>query len=268
MNGRRLTAALLALAGPLAAPSFPQPAHAQRELEVPYVPTPQPVVDKMLAMAAVGPDDYVVDLGSGDGRIAVTAGKLGARALGVDLDAELIERAVWNAKEAGVAGKVRFRRQDLFETPIREASVLTLYLLPDVNLRLRPRILTELRPGSRVVSHAFHMGDWNADRTEEVNGAIVRLWIVPAPVGGTWAWAGADGTPMLLTLEQKFQEVTGRLSGDASAHSLNEVVLAGDRLSFVIGTGPDARRYTGRARDNVIEPAEGSAGGWLATRID
>ena len=151
-------------------------------LDVPFVATPQQVVDKMLEMANVTGDDYVIDLGSGDGRIPITAAKrYGADAMGVDLDPNRIKQAKENAKKAGVDGKVEFKHQDLFDTDISKATVLTMYLLPKVNMRLRPRILSELKPGTRVVSHSFDMGDWKPERTEKVDGRTIYFWTVPAP---------------------------------------------------------------------------------------
>ena len=150
------------------------------KLDVPYVPTPQPVVDKMLEMASVTKNDVVIDLGSGDGRIPVTAAKeYGATAIGVDLNPERVREAKENARRAGVEDKVEFKQQDLFGTDIGEATVLTMYLLSNVNMKLRPRILTELKPGTRVVSHSFDMGDWKPERTETVDGRTIHFWTVP-----------------------------------------------------------------------------------------
>src|SRR5687768_575218 len=149
--------------------------HAQqpkeKKLDVPYVPTPQSVVDAMLSLAAVNKDDVVYDLGCGDGRIVITAAKkYGARGVGIDIDPERIKEANASAKEAGVSDRVKFIEQDLFQTDFKEASVVTLYLLPDINLKLRPKLLSELKPGTRVVSHAFDMGDWKPDKTQSVDG--------------------------------------------------------------------------------------------------
>jgi SAM-dependent methyltransferase len=150
------------------------------KLDVPYVPTPQPVVDKMLELAKVTKDDFVIDLGSGDGRIAITAAeRYGANAMGVDISPERIREARENAKKAGVEEKVEFKKQDLFETDISRATVLTMYLLSSVNMKLRPRILSELKPGTRVVSHSFDLGDWEPERTEKVDGRTVHFWVVP-----------------------------------------------------------------------------------------
>jgi SAM-dependent methyltransferase len=155
-------------------------AQEQKSKDVPYVATPQIVVDKMLEVAAVTKDDIVYDLGSGDGRIVITAAKkYGARGVGVDIDAERVKEANANAVQAGVADRVKFLEQDLFKTDLKEASVVTLYLLPEVNLRLRPKLWRELRPGTRVVSHAFDMGDWKPEQTVQVEGRTIYYWIIP-----------------------------------------------------------------------------------------
>jgi SAM-dependent methyltransferase len=153
----------------------------EKKLDVPYVPTPQSVVDAMLSMAAVKKDDVVYDLGCGDGRIVITAAKKhGARGVGVDIDPERIKEANANAKQAGVSDRVKFIEQDLFQTDFKEASVVTLYLLPDINLKLRPKLLSDLKPGTRVVSHSFDMGNWKPDKTETVDGdRRIFFWIIP-----------------------------------------------------------------------------------------
>jgi tRNA G37 N-methylase Trm5 len=155
-------------------------AQEQKAKDVPYVPTPQTVVDKMLEIAAVTKDDVVYDLGSGDGRIVITAAKkYGVRGVGVDIDPERIREANANAVLAGVADRVKFLEQDLFKTDLKEASVVTLYLLPEVNLRLRPKLWSELKPGTRVVSHAFDMGDWLPEQKVEVEGKTIYFWVIP-----------------------------------------------------------------------------------------
>lgn len=153
---------------------------AGQQKDVPYVPTPQSVVDKMLELAAVTKDDVVYDLGSGDGRIVITAAKkYGVRGVGVDIDPERIKEANANAVLAGVSDRVKFLEQDLFKTDLKEATVVTLYLLPDVNLRLRSKLWQELKPGTRVVSHAFDMGDWAPQQRVEVEGKTIYYWVVP-----------------------------------------------------------------------------------------
>lgn len=149
-------------------------------LDVPYVPTTELVVEKMLEMAKVGPKDVVYDLGSGDGRIVITAAKkYGATGLGVDIDPERIKEANENAKAAKVTDKVKFKQGDLFELDLRPATVVTLYLLPDINLKLRPKLLSELKPGTRVVSHNYHMGDWKPEQTVQLEGHTVYFWTIP-----------------------------------------------------------------------------------------
>jgi precorrin-6B methylase 2 len=152
----------------------------ERPGDVPYVPTPQPVVDAMLKVAKVGKNDVLYDLGSGDGRIVVTAAqKYGTRGVGIDINPERIEEANQNAKKAGVSDRVKFLQQDLFNTNLSEATVVTLYLLPEVNLKLRPKLFKELKPGTRIVSHAFDMGDWKPQQTLNVDGKTVYYWVVP-----------------------------------------------------------------------------------------
>jgi hypothetical protein len=259
---RRLLPFLLVL---LAAPAAAIP---ENELDVPYVPTPMRVVDRMLEMAEVGPEDYLIDLGSGDGRIPVAAARRGARALGVDIDPMRIGEAHAAARLAGVETRARFRRQDLFETPLGEASVVTMYLLPDVNLRLRPRILTELRPGTRVLSHNFTMGDWAPDAQEERDASRIFMWIVPAIVGGSWSLRLADGTLLPLEIEQRFQEVEGTL-GDAPIQSAH---LRGRSFRFTARTPAGVQTFRGLVGDTTIEADPGAppdaTGGWRARRVD
>ena len=147
---------------------------------VPFVPTPQEVVDKMIELAGVKKGDLVYDLGSGDGRIVVTAAKKGAKAVGFEIDGDLVKQSRDNIRKAGVQEQAEIRQQDILTVDLSAASVLTMYLLPDVNLKLRPNILSQLKPGSRVVSHAFDMGDWKPDRTERVDGRTLYLWTIPA----------------------------------------------------------------------------------------
>ena len=250
------------------APFAPAPAAriAEANLEVPYVPTPRPVVEAMLDMAGVGPGDYLIDLGSGDGRIAIMAAQRGARALGVDLDPARVSEATLAAQVAQLQGQAMFRRQDLFATPLRDADVISLYLLPSVNLRLRPRLLTETRPGTRIVSHAFHMGDWRPDGHREVNAAHAYLWIVPAVAAGRWTLETARGTSHSLILEQRFQEVSGTLDG----RPIREPVLRGRSLRFTADLPEGAVTFHGRVEDAAIvaDPAAAAEApaGWRARR--
>jgi SAM-dependent methyltransferase len=151
-----------------------------RRPDVPYVPTPDEVVQSMLKLAGVHAGDVVYDLGCGDGRIVIAAARLGARGVGVDINPDRIREARQNAKQAGVEDKVNFVEADLFTAPIQEATVVTLYLLPSINLKLRPRLWAELKPGTRVVSHAFDMGDWKPEKSDEVDNRPVYFWTIPA----------------------------------------------------------------------------------------
>jgi precorrin-6B methylase 2 len=161
----------------------PIPSVEEYQTSIPYVPTPQPVVEAMLKLANVGKNDVIYDLGSGDGRIPVTAAqKYGARGVGIEIDPKLVEEANQNAKAAGVSDRVQFRQQDLFQTDMSAATVVTLYLLTENNLKLRPKLLQELKPGTRIVSHNYDMGDWKPERVEQIDGRTIYLWTVPENV--------------------------------------------------------------------------------------
>jgi SAM-dependent methyltransferase len=231
---------------------------AEPDYDVPFVPTPPELFVKMLDLAQVTASDFLIDLGCGDGRIALAAARRGARALGVDIDPVRIQEAVNAARFAQMESRVVFRRQDLFRTAIYEASVIALYLLPSINLALRPRLLTELRPGSRVVSHAFRMGDWRPDGEEELDGRHIFLWIVPAVAGGSWSLTDADGSTAVLEIEQRFQDVTGTLIGTGGALELQRGALRGTRLSFTAG---------GRAWTGIVGDASIAGEGWTARRL-
>jgi predicted O-methyltransferase YrrM len=235
---------------------------ARPRLDVPYVATDNEVVEVMLGMAQVRPNEKVVDLGSGDGRILIAAARsLGARGLGVDIDPARVREANANARAAGVAHRVIFRREDLFETPIRDADVVTLYLLQEINIRLRPRLLAELRPGTRVVSHDFDMGDWPHDGRRQVGSASVYLWIVPARVSGRWTM-NLDGRRAELEIDQRYQQFTGRLNVDGQAARIEQGRINGPNLRFVARIGGGARRvFEGRLDGEALAGAR-----WRATR--
>jgi hypothetical protein len=231
-----------------------------RKPEVPYVATPQVTVDEMLRLAGVGPEDFVIDLGSGDGRIVITAArKFGARGLGVDIDWRLVAEAGENARQAGVADRARFVEQDLFRTDLGQATVITTYLLPYVMLKLRPRLL-ELKPGTRIVSHDFDFGDWRPDRKTGIRKNVF-LWIVPARAAGRWQ-ARLDLPPIerLLELEvkQRYQEVSAHARLNGVPAPVWDMTLAGDRLSFVVVDSTDrddeaSLYFEGRVAGDVIE---------------
>jgi hypothetical protein len=216
------------------------------ESSVPYVPTPQPVVDRMLQMAKITPQDYVIDLGSGDGRIVITAAKkFAARGFGVDLNPVRIKESVENAAKAGVSDRVSFHQRNLFETDFSEATVITMYLLPRVNLDLRPKLLN-LKPGTRIVSHDFSMDEWKADEAASLEvddkyGAgggsgtsTIYFWVVPAKVAGAWQWQSAvGGKPQNyeMVLEQTFQMIGGTVRVGGRSAKLQDAKLRGDQIS-------------------------------------
>jgi hypothetical protein len=247
----------------------------QEGKDVIWVPTPQSLVERMLQMAGTKPTDYVVDLGSGDGRTVITAAKkFGARALGIEYNPDMVELAKRNAEKEGVAGKAQFMKADIFETDFSQANVLTLYLLPSLNLKLRPTILN-MQPGTRVVSHAFTMDDWQPDQTDSSEGRTAYLWIVPAKVQGTWRVEVAGGSPRAYegAFEQKFQNLEGSFKAENKALLLRNGKLKGDTISFTLNE-PDAntrRDFVGRVNGNRIEGTAKAAGTnaeskWTATR--
>ncbi len=208
--------------------------------DVPYVPTPYEIVDEMLEMAEVTESDILYDLGCGDGRIVITAARrLGTRGYGVDIDPERIQECHTNASAAGVEDQVTFLNQDLFETDFSQASVLTLYLLNSVNMRLRPKILEELKPGTRVVSHDFSMGEWKADQKADlmVDYRIhnVYFWVVPANTSGKWRFNQPSNLPFVpftLNLQQKFQTIEGHITNRSEVIRLKSADLTGSRIVF------------------------------------
>jgi SAM-dependent methyltransferase len=196
-----------------------------------WLPTPEALVDRMLAMAQVGPGDVVYDLGSGDGRLVIAAAKRGARAVGVEFSPELVALSERRARAAGVAGKARFVQGDIFETDFSEATVVTLYLLPSLNMRLRPTLLG-MKPGTRVVSHAFGMEGWPPDETSRAAGRTAHLWIVPAAVEGSWTVVLDGGRLLDVTLSQRFQAPEGRVALGPVEAGLREPSLRGNAIRF------------------------------------
>jgi hypothetical protein len=239
-----------------------EPQVGQSGKDVVWVPTPQALVDRMLDMANVRPGDFLMDLGSGDGRTVITAAKRGVRAMGVEYNPKMVELSQRNAEKAGVSKLATFVRGDLFEADLSKATVITLFLLPDINLRLRPKIL-DLKPGTRVVSNSFDMGDWQADQNVQANENCTswcraHFWLVPAKVAGTWKLP--DGGS--LTLEQKYQYVTGSLRHGTYSSPVVSGKVTADVISFTAGT----TQYTGRVNGKSIEGVRQSITGWSATR--
>lgn len=232
------------------------PAAAQ-EPRVPYVPTPQAVVDRMLEIARVGPNDYLIDLGSGDGRIVITAAKrFGTRGFGVDIDPERIEESNANARQAGVADRVAFYQRDLFETSLDDATVITMYLLPQLNLELRPRLLA-LKPGTRIVSHDFSMDTWQPDQHVVVEArdkfggsggdSDIYFWIVPAQVAGRWTWTSVVAGKKRnyeVFLQQRYQMLSGTVHVDGRPVRLERARLWGDELNMEFSVDSDGERVT------------------------
>ena len=252
----------------------------------PYVPTPQVVVDAMLEIAGVGPRDFVVDLGSGDGRIVLTgATRHQASGMGVDIDGELVDLANGRAQNLGVAQRVQFHRQDVLAADLSRATVLTLYLLPGMMERLRPKLLKELKPGARIVSHDFDFGDWKPDRSVDVQTpekyditgswtSTVHLWTVPAAVEGAWlgSLTGGRGGPFRLEVKQRYQHLEGRLERDAQVSVLRDAQIDGTRIRFS-APGADGRleNFTGTVQDGRINgearAGNATAARWSATRV-
>ncbi len=259
-----LAAALLAGAA-LAQPAASyEPQVGQQGKDVVWVPTPQALVDRMLDIAKAGPNDYVIDLGSGDGRTVITAAKRGIKALGIEYNPDMVALSKRNAEKEGVGDKATFIQADLFQTDFSQATVLTMFLLTDINLRLRPKIL-DMKPGTRVVSNTFEMGDWTPDDTIQVSEGCTNyckayFWIVPAKVEGAWQTPQGE-----LTLKQKYQTVSGALKSGNVVTPVTEGRLRGDQITFKAG----AAQFSGRVSGNVIEGSSKSGeneSAWRATR--
>lgn len=252
---------------------------------VPYVPTPQAVVDRMLAMGRVTAQDYLIDLGSGDGRIVVTAAKkFGTRGFGVDLNPVRIGEANDNARRNGVTDKVAFYQRDLFETDLSQATVITMYLLPRVNLALRPKLL-ELKPGTRLVSHDFDMGDWKADESVRMDAADkfsgaggdsdVYLWIVPARIAGAWrVQLPVSGKPQTyeVSFEQQYQQVSGAAKVNGRAVKIEGAKLRGNELTFMFAAEVNGstvkHEFSGRVSGNEMTGQVALSGSRMAARVE
>lgn len=255
-------------APPARAPQAP-PADVAPRLDVPYVPTPQAVVDEMLQLAKPTKADLLYDLGCGDGRIVVTAAKqFGTKGVGFDIDPARIRDSEANAQSAEVSGLASFRRQDLFTVSLAEPSVLTMYLLPSVNMKLRPKILAEMKPGTRVVSHAFTMEDWLPDQRSSVNGANVFFWVVPANLSGTWKVTGLASGPTTLRFQQQFQKAQGAVVAAAGTEqALRDVVVNGPEVTFTADVGGGAPvRCRGRVSGDRMEGTVEGGRRWTAQR--
>jgi SAM-dependent methyltransferase len=230
------------------------------KLDVPYEPSSEDVVGAMLEIARVSENDLVYDLGCGDGRIVIAAAqKAGARGVGVDLDPERIKESLENARKANVTDRVQFFLQDLFQTEIRNATVVMLYLWPEVNLKLRPKLFRELRPGTRVVSHSHTMGSWEPDQTVTASdGHRIHLWVIPANVTGTWEWdMPGEKEPYALKLSQHFQKVSGTLQVGSDEIPVKNLELRGDQLQVTVERvfkgHMQTLRFMGRVQEHFVE---------------
>ena len=267
--------------------AFAPAASAQKLSELPYVPTPQVVVDEMLKLAGVTADDFVIDLGSGDGRIVITAAKrFQAKGLGVDIDGKLVALSQRNAKQEKVDDRVEFAERDMFKTDISKASVLTLYVLPDFMQKLRSKILAELKPGARVVAHDYYFAEWHPDRVvtltvpekREANGtdkAYLYLWILPAVVAGTWRIdldAEERSEELIVAFSQRFQMIEASAQKMRQPLPIQNPTLTGAVVKFTITLGSTAYQFSGRVDRDRIEGTATRTGGkgplpWRGTRI-
>ncbi len=262
--------------------------HAQELSKLPYVPTPQVVVDEMLKLAKVAAGDHVIDLGSGDGRMIITAARnFKASGLGVDIDAKLVDLANKQAKAGGVADRVRFVEQDMFKADIGPATVVTLYVMPDFMEKLRPKLLSELKPGARIVAHDYYMNGWYPDQRltltvpEKVkaNGtdkAYIYLWVVPAMAAGDWRMDFDVGTGktelVVLSFNQQYQMINAAAAVRAGPLKVENPVLKGDEINFSVALGSIDYKFTGRIQGDRMEgtaipPVGGKAIPWRAVRL-
>jgi precorrin-6B methylase 2 len=234
-----------------------EPTVGQAGKDVVWVPTPQALVDRMLDLAKLTPQDFLIDLGSGDGRTVITAAKRGARALGIEFNPDMVELSKKNAAAAGVTERATFERGDLFEADLSKAQVITMFLLPSINMKLRPKLL-ELKPGTRIVSNSFTMEDWAADEQANVtenctSWCTALLWIIPAKVHGTWQMPQGE-----LQITQQFQMLTGTLAGAA----ISDGRMRGDQIAFTAG----GVKFTGTVSGNTMKGTASSGGPFTATK--
>jgi len=242
------------------------PQVGQQGKDVVWVPTPQELVNKMLEIAKVTPNDFLIDLGSGDGRTVITAAKIGAKAMGIEYNPDMVALSKENAKKEGVGDKAQFIKADLYETDLSKATVITMFLLPEINLKLRPRLL-DLKPGTRIVSNTFTMGEWEADQeatTEENWNSwnTAYLWIIPAKVAGNWKLGNGE-----LDLVQEFQFVRGVFNSGGKALTVTDGRLNGNSISFTINN----EKYSGTVSEKLMKgtvtnTSTGTMSDWIATR--
>ena len=260
----------IGLSGAVRAAEF-TPQVGQAGKDVIWVPTPDELVDRMLRMAQTTPNDVVYDLGSGDGRTVIAAAKkFSAKAMGIEYNPDMVTLSQRNAQREGVGANTTFIKADLFETDFSKATVITMYLLPSINARLKPKIL-ELKPGTRVVSHAFDMEDWVPDQIDMVEGRRAMLWIVPAKVAGSWKLKVGDGAETDVSINQRYQMIDGTVQLPRINTSLREPRLLGDRISFTLmDAGANIQAFTGRVIGDRMEGTARAGSGaevrWSARR--
>ena len=273
---RTILAVALAACAAVALPGLAQqkdfqPQVGQAGKDVIWVPTPDEVVDRMLTMAQVKPGDFVVDLGAGDGKIAIAAAKkFGAKSMGIEYNPDMARYAQTNAERAGVQGKAEIRQGDIFATDFTQANVVTMYLLPSLNMKLRPTLLA-MRPGTRVVSHSFNMEDWLPDETSTISGRQAFLWIVPATVNGKWSVELAGAGRADVTFDQHFQKIDGLVVLGPVQAGLEEPILRGSFIHFAYIDSAGVRRVLngkvdGARMEGAFIADNGTEGRWSATR--
>lgn len=238
------------------------PSSGQPGKDVIWLPTAQALVDRMLAMADVRKDDYVIDLGSGDGRMVITAAKRGIRAHGIEYNSDLVSLSQKNAAEAGVGNLATFERADIFQSDFSKATVVTLFLLPTLNVKLRPTLL-EMRPGTRVVSNSFDMGDWEPDERIEAGGDCTNYcramkWVIPAKVGGAWRLGNGE-----LQLTQTYQMLSGTLRRGSQVLPISAATMVGANITFTAG----GTRHIGRVAHGIMAGTTEGGGEWSAVRV-
>jgi hypothetical protein len=243
------------------APSF-EPSEGQPGKDVIWLPTSEVLVDRMLEMAKLTPRDRLVDLGSGDGRLVITAAKRGATAHGIEYNPDMVELSQRAAKAEGVSQRATFEKADIFESDFSKATIVTLFLLPDLNMRLRPTLLA-MKPGTRIVSNSFNMGDWEPDQTQQVTEGCrtycqAYQWTVPAQAAGTWRL----GNGRELVLEQTFQMLEGTLREGGQARPVTDARMVGTRIQFTVAD----QRYTGEVKGSAMQGTVAGGGAWKATR--
>jgi len=241
-----------------------KPEVGQGGKDVVWVPTPQALVDKMLDMAKLTPQDFLVDLGSGDGRTVITAAKRGARALGIEFNPDMVELSIASALKEGVSERAKFMKADIFESDFTQATVVTMFLLPGINMKLRPKLL-DMKPGTRIVTNSFTMEDWQADESATVEDGCTTwctayLWIVPAKVAGTWKLASGE-----LVLNQEFQSLGGTFTSNGKSMTVSDAKMRGDQITFTAGGAAYTGRVKGDRMDGTVS-INGKAVPWSAAR--